>query len=359
MARACIISERILRTQIPRYIWHLGPAEHSEQLWQVSNPKRLVFQEERHLRIISTARPSVSDNLAQDPLFEGKLQARELRLISGLGVPVMAGTEVIAICEFFAREAIHLDPLFLEMVANAGVILGNTIERKQMAYLLRDLSGRLLKLQDDERRDLARELHDTTAQNISAVIMNLDMIEMSAGDIAPATRTALCECAALARQSLHEIRTFSYLLHPPMLDEFGLLQAIRIFVDDFSRGSGIQVDLEIPQSFVAIPKDLEVTLFRVLQEGLLNVYRHSNSRAARVEVELDPINIRMKVENRIGGSTAPLSEGDSGKSEVPVKIGVGIAGMRERVGQFGGQLALSRQDDRAILDVTLPICQTT
>ena len=74
---------------------------------------------------------------------------------------------------------------------------------------------------------------------------------------------------------------------------------------------------------------------------------------------LDEINIRMKVENRIGGSTAPLSEGDSGKSEVPVKIGVGIAGMRERVEQFGGQLALSRQDDRAILDVTLPICQTT
>jgi two-component system, NarL family, sensor kinase len=215
----------------------------------------------------------------------------------------------------------------------------------------------LLKLQDDERRDLARELHHTTAQNISALIMNLDMIEMSAGAIAPATRAALCESVALARQSLHEIRTFSYLLHPPMLDEFGLLQAIRIFVDDFSRRSGIQVDLEVPTSFVTIHKDLEVTLFRVLQEGLLNVYRHSNSRAARVEVELDATNIRMKVENQIGGSTAPLSEGDSDKGEVPVTIGVGIAGMRERVGQFGGQLALSRQDDRAILDVTLPICQ--
>ena len=153
-----------------------------------------------------------------------------------------------------------------------------------MEVALRDLTRKILGLRDEERRRLAGELHDTTGQNLAFLIMDLNLLNNDIECLSPAARDRFSRCVALARQSLTEIRTLSYELYPPMLDECGVNSALRIFAQGFSDRSGVGVDLELPQS-QRLPKNVEVAIFRVVQEALTNVHRHSNSSSARVRIK--------------------------------------------------------------------------
>ena len=204
---------------------------------------------------------------------------------------------------------------------------------------LQTLSGRLLVVQDEERRRLARELHDDLGQQLSALKM---MLPKASGND---------EVHQIAETAISTVRNLSYLLHPPLLDETGLRSALYWYVDGMVKRSGIQVSLTIkPQVFPRLAKDIEVTIFRIVQESLTNVYRHANSDSARVDIEKQPEWVVIRV--RDYGKGVPQNV--SGKRSSS-NLGVGITGMRERVRQFGGELTLSGAEPGTLVEAKIPL----
>ena len=167
------------------------------------------------------------------------------------------------------------------VVVNEDISDRKTAERElnDSYNLMRTLTGRLMHAQDDERRRLAQMLHETTAQDLAAFKMHLARLNRTIGDLSEADRGALTESISLAEQSIKGIRTLSYLLHPPFLDEMGLLSALRWYAGGFAERSGIKVDLELPESFERLPLDTETALFRIVQESLTNIHRHAAARS--------------------------------------------------------------------------------
>jgi signal transduction histidine kinase len=224
-------------------------------------------------------------------------------------------------------------------------------ERKQAEESLRDLSGRMVQLQDEERRRLARELHDGTAQNIAALGMNLGIVAQAAGPLDAGARKALRESVALANQSIRELRTFSYLLHPPRLDDLGLSSALTWYIDGFASRSGIAVRLEIAADLGRLPRDLELVLFRIVQESLSNIHRHSGSRTATIRIARHPKEVLMQISDHGHGIEAQLGGGYVNLA----RVGVGIAGMRERVRHMGGRLEIRSRPGGTDVEVVTPI----
>ena len=236
-------------------------------------------------------------------------------------------------------------------VAGTTRILRDITERKRMEKQLLELSGRLLEAQDEERRRIARELHDSTTQNLTAIGLNLTVVQNSA-KLDELARTCLSESATLIQQTLDEIRSISYLLHPPLLDEMGLLSALRQFAEGFSRRSGIAVDLVVPPHLQRMPRSLETTLFRVVQESLSNILRHSESPTAKVAITLDGPAITLEVVDQ-GRGIAASSVGKHGI--LAVRPGVGILGMRERLRHLGGSLELRSSAQGTTVKAVAPL----
>ena len=157
-------------------------------------------------------------------------------------------------------------------------------ERKQAGRIAAHTFRPVLQLQDEERRRLARELHDSTAQNIAALGMNLGIVEQASAALDEGARKALSESVTLANQCIRELRTFSYLLHPPVLDDLGLSSALAWYIEGFTRRSGIAVKLEIAADLGRLPQELELMLFRIVQESLTNIHHHSGSRTATIRI---------------------------------------------------------------------------
>jgi signal transduction histidine kinase len=197
---------------------------------------------------------------------------------------------------------------------------------------LRTLSSRLLRLQDDERRKIARELHDSTAQSLSALEMNMSLLEPVAGD--ERMQRIVAETRQIARDCCLELRTISYLLHPPLLDEVGLPFAIEWFADGFTKRTAIVVNTRITPDFPRLDSEVETTLFRIIQEAMSNIYRHSG--ATRAWITLNRRNTSIELEIRDNGSGFPDGEGAKGGASG----GVGLAGMRERLAELGGRLEI-------------------
>jgi PAS domain S-box-containing protein len=220
--------------------------------------------------------------------------------------------------------------------SHAVAIVEDITERKRAEEQLAALSRRLLQVQDEERRRLARELHDSTAQSIAAMCMNLGVISEFEHLLDPPGRKALSECLEIGEQCIRELRTFSYLLHPPVLDDIGLASALKWYVEGFVQRSRIEVGLDIAPDLGRLPRELELTLFRVVQESLTNIHRHSGSRSAMIRILRNPGEVLLQVRDYGHGIPGPL---DGGNGTV-VHAGVGIAGMRERARQVGGKLRI-------------------
>ncbi|HKW97862.1 MAG TPA: PAS domain S-box protein [Bryobacteraceae bacterium] len=212
-------------------------------------------------------------------------------------------------------------------------LLEDITERKHAEEALQELSRRLLRLQDEERRRLARELHDSTAQSLAALGMNLGVVTEEAKVLTSRAQRALGESLVLADQCLRELRTFSYVLHPPVLDDLGIASALSWFVEGFVERSGIQVTVDIPHDLGRLPQEVELTLFRVVQESLTNIHRHSGSREASIRISRTPAEIVLEVADN-GMEHSGLSQG-----AVP-HLGVGVASMRERVREIGGRFEI-------------------
>jgi len=228
-------------------------------------------------------------------------------------------------------------------------------ERKMAEDSLRELSGNLLHLQDEERRRMSRELHDSTAQVLSALTLNLAVVKQVSEihEHHQASR-ALAESMALAEQASREIRTFSYLLHPPLLDEAGLSHALRWYVDGFVRRTNIKIELEIPAEPDRLSRDQQMALFRIVQESLTNIHRHSASPKAEILLAQGSNEVTLEVRDH--GKGLPDTRGES-HYDKPVTIGVGIRGMRERVRQLGGKLEIVPANPGTLVRAVLPLAE--
>jgi signal transduction histidine kinase len=223
--------------------------------------------------------------------------------------------------------------------------------RKEAEVQFRQLSVRLMTLQDEERRRIARDLHDSTGQTLSALKMAIASLQHSLKGT-PAASRLVDDLSTLADQALKEIRTTSYLLHPPLLDEAGFASAARWFVEGFSKRSNIEVECNIPQDGERLSKECELVLFRVLQESLTNVHRHSGASSASVTLTMQQGQLELQVRDNGSGIEPPkLAQ----VHEPGRQLGVGIAGMRERVRQLGGQLELQSSKAGTRVRVSLPI----
>lgn len=204
---------------------------------------------------------------------------------------------------------------------------------------LRSLSGQLMQIQDEERRRMARDLHDVTGQKLAVIIMSLATLAKSHQKVDPGKEEGFAGVIGLVRQVEEEIRTLSYVLHPPMLDELGLGPALHWYAEGFTKRSKIKVGLSIPSSLPRLSRDKEIAVFRIVQEALTNVLRHSGSPDAKIRATADDQSLRVWVEDSGHGflnlSRDALAD-NAGHGKV--KFGVGILGMRERLQQLGGAL---------------------
>src|SRR6266699_7318946 len=213
--------------------------------------------------------------------------------------------------------------------------------------MLRKLSGRVLTLQDDERRRLGRELHGSAGQLLAALHINLGIIAQWTKDD-PRTSAKVADSATLADQVITEIRTLSYLLHPPMLDETGLASAVEWYVRGFSERSKIAVTLQVDPGLRRFPRDVETAIFRIIQECLVNIHRHSGSRTAFISLQSTSSGISLTIRDEGRGISLRTLREEGGD------LGVGIRGMRERARQLGGSLDIQSVNPGTLVAVTLP-----
>lgn len=216
---------------------------------------------------------------------------------------------------------------------------------------LKEDSFRLLQAQNEERRRIARDLHDSTGQILAALTMNLGALAHScASKISDAEKKRLLDSFGLAEQCARELRTASYLLHPPLLEKAGLSSALKWYAAGFSSRSGIKVNLHVPPDIKRLPRNVEVALFRIIQEALTNVQRHSHSSTVRIRLELEHNLLHLEISDCGIG----LSQRHTGQNKNDAPSGVGITGMFERVRELGGQFEISSHRGTAIRAV-LPL----
>jgi PAS domain S-box-containing protein len=234
-----------------------------------------------------------------------------------------------------------------------GKVTRDLTERKKAEEQLRELSRHLLKAQDEERKRIGRELHDSVGQYLAAAKMLLDGLTPEQPFSESQFREQITDCVPMIDKAITEVRTLSYLLYPPMLEETGLASAIRWHLEGFSKRSGIRATCEVPDS-VRLPKDTELALFRVFQESLTNIHRHSGSKTAHVRFYIKDGKACLEIKDEGKGMPSVLL----GSKTDPLRTGVGIRGMHERVQQLGGELEITSTSAgtsiRACIPLSLP-----
>jgi signal transduction histidine kinase len=279
----------------------------------------------------------------------GQMRAVNERLIVGA---VQAQTRSESADVEAARVRADLDELMSQLrTANEQLAtMAEDASEREARY--RRLSGRLLTLQDEERRRLALQLHDSTAQSLAALMMNLDVVGRATRGLDARSRRALVESRTLADQTAQEVRTLAYLLHPPLLDEVGLVSAIRWYAEGYTTRSGIRVDADL-SDVGRLPAPLETALFRVVQESLTNVHRHASTSTASIRLAMASgvVTLEIHDEGRQRPHRSPPPTGTS----APETMGVGIQGMRERIRQLGGTFDIEFTTTGTTVRVAVPL----
>jgi signal transduction histidine kinase len=220
---------------------------------------------------------------------------------------------------------------------------------------LETLNARITTLRDEDRRSIARELHDSVGQLLAAIGMNSVVVEAEAGKLSPEAAKRVSENAAMVAEASRQIRTISHLLHPPLLDEAGLASALHWYVEGFSERSKIDARLDIPQVFAGLSKEMELSIFRVVQECLTNIHRHAGSSTAGIRITQDEACLRVEIEDA-GKGIPPEKELALGSS---AHAGVGLRGMRERLRRFGGTLQIQSKGVGTRVTAVLPVARAT
>jgi len=240
---------------------------------------------------------------------------------------------------------IHDSKLLEQSIRDSAVELERIVDERTAA--LRRLSGRLITMQDDERRRIARELHDGLGQELAAAKMMMDGI-LKKNSVQANKQTATEACEVIDR-AIQQVRSLSHLLHPPLLDEVGLLSALRWYLDGLTKRSGIQTSLDVhPPTFPRLASELETAIFRIIQEALTNVYRHSGARKAWVTLTQNESEVLVMIRDDGKGIEDPIAE------LRPGSIGIGIGGMSQRAKEFGAELRLTNTNPGTLVEVVVP-----
>jgi len=236
--------------------------------------------------------------------------------------------------------------LLEQSIRDSAVELERMVDDRTAA--LRRLSGRLITMQDDERRRIARELHDGLGQELAAAKMMMDGILVTKS--AQLNERAAADASETVNRAIQQVRNLSHLLHPPLLDEVGLLSAVQWYLDGLTKRSGIETSLEVqPPDFPRLAVELETAIFRIIQEGLTNVYRHSGAQKAWVTLTQRENRVVVMVRDDGKGIANPIAE------LRPGSIGIGIGGMSQRAKEFGGELRLTNADPGTLVEVAVPV----
>lgn len=222
-------------------------------------------------------------------------------------------------------------------------------ERNRAQEGLRSLAAKVLKIQDDERRRIARDLHDGVGQTLAGALMAIAQARSAAATLSPC-EPGLRQAEDLLQHGIREVRTVSHLLHPPLLDESGLISAIRWYVEEFSKRSKIAVTLELDEDEDRLSQEIKTAVFRIVQEALTNVYRHSKAQVAWVEIESDPTCLQLRIKD--DGHGIPPSMSSTAPNR---KTGVGLASIRERATLLGGTFAIRSNSQGTTVSVSIPI----
>lgn len=226
-----------------------------------------------------------------------------------------------------------------------GVLVTDLTTEKSNA----ELASRIQRVQDEERRSIARELHDSVGQLLAAITMNLSALRKEATNLSPSLSAMLDDSNVMVGQVSKEIRTISHLLHPPLLDVAGLCSAIRWYVDGFAERSRIRIELDMPSDIGRLSNDAEIAVFRVVQECLTNVYRHSGGDTCVVKLSRENAQLRLEIRDN-GRGMAKRTQGT-------VSSGVGLRGMQERLRQLGGTLEINSSENGTGVTAMLPVSE--
>ena len=267
------------------------------------------------------------------------------------GDKLVPGTAELLGCKKDGTE-FPIDLSYGAWVANQEIfftaLIRDLTDRKRTEQALRELSGRVLRLQDEERSRLARELHDGTSQALAAMHLHLAALENVLPQGNTVARASIDELISLVSSAGSELRTVTHLLHPPLLEQTGLSEAIRWYAEGFGQRSGIRVETRIEDALPRFHADFERAAFRIVQETLANIHRHSGSKMAQIGMELKGRSLTLEIKDQGRGIAPEILNG-------PARWGVGIRGMKERVRLLGGELDIKSDDNGTILRASLPI----
>jgi signal transduction histidine kinase len=252
--------------------------------------------------------------------------------------------------QYEIRDHLHERKLAEEALRSARDTLESIVEERTAA--LRHLSAKLLRAQDDECRRIARELHDSLGQYLAAAKIHLDIMSVPHGE----DEECLLEVQQLISSAIAEARTLSHLLHPPLLDAAGFASAASWYVSEFGKRSGIKARLDLPENFPRLPMAVETALFRILQEALTNVHRHSGSPAVHIGLAVDESTATLTVTDHGKGIAREILDGFA---QSGTNVGVGLAGIRERVKELDGKLELNSSPAGTTIRARLPVIEPT
>jgi PAS domain S-box-containing protein len=310
-------------------------------------------------RAFRTRQVQLSRNMQDDPSLAPWREAASQRgYRSSIALPLLAAGQALGVLTIYSDRTNAFDESEVTLLTALASDLAYGIdalrahaERERALEEVRDLAGQLVRVQDDVRRLVGRDLHDSTGQSLAALVMNLQRLAGSAEALPPERRELLTQSIALAQQCVTELRTTSYLLHPPLLDERGLGSALRWLARGFGDRSGIEVALDVPEELGRFDADSELALFRVAQEALTNVQRHSGSRTVHLSAAVadDSIVLEIRDAGRGMQHTGLLRE-----AREPI-LSVGLAGMRERMRQLGGTVTVVSGPEGTCVHASLPL----
>jgi PAS domain S-box-containing protein len=280
-------------------------------------------------------------DLAIHPIFDGRGQ---VIFLQATGVDI---TDLKRAEENYRKLA---ETLEAEVHIRTSELERRNAEVMKQSELLGRLSQRLLTAQDEERRRIARDLHDSVGQLLAALSMNQGAIFREKEKLSERGQQALDENMDLTKQILTEVRTISHLLHPPLLDEIGLASALRFYIEGLAKRSTMKVDLELAEDFGRLSAEMETAVFRIVQECLTNAHRHAKSESAKIVVKRGEGEVSVSVSDKGVGLTKERIEDIKGGRT----SGVGLRGMRERIRQFGGSLEIRSEELGTVIEVRLP-----
>ena len=311
------------------------------------NAAQLMRHPERHFAYFAAVTPWI-DEVLLVPFYVGekavgtiwvivhdqshRFDSEDLRIMTNLGTFAAAAYQTLQ---------------YLKSAKVANEHLESEVQRRTSA--LQHLSIKLMRLQDEERRKIARNLHDSLGQYLTSIKMNLESLRSS--DL-PNKDEVLAAALEWLEKSIVETRTLSCLLHPPLLDEVGFASAARWFTDQFAKRSGITVNLDLPDRMDRLSEMAEIALFRILQESLTNVHRHSGSSVVEIRLKASGDKAVLTVRDFGRGMPAGFIQGSQPNGD---HFGVGLRGMRERVNDLGGNFEIESSDDGVAIVVSLPL----